>query len=123
MIAPNPPIRDLWRLSPGRPDVDTQVMDERRGPDSGQVTHVRCPTCSAPVLLDPVRMELRATHAILRCTECGGEVPVRTTDIDRLAPQGIWAIASYAEASGREPPEKPKRKGIARLFQRSASSS
>ena len=78
-------------------------MEERRGPHSGQVTHVNCRRCHAPVLLDPDKMERKADHVELRCPHCGAQVPVRFTDIDRARPEGIWSIGCYAEEPGTEP--------------------
>jgi hypothetical protein len=72
-------------------------MEERRGRHSGQVTHVHCRTCDAPVLLDPAKMERKADHAELCCPGCGAAVHVRCTDIDRPRPEGIWSIRAYAE--------------------------
>jgi len=77
-------------------------MEERRGPLSGQVTHVKCRTCEAHVLLDPAKMVLKATHAELRCPKCDALVMVRQTDVDKTL-EGIWSIACYADDAEPEP--------------------
>jgi hypothetical protein len=88
------------------------AMDERRGPYSGQVTHVPCRTCRTPVLLEAAKMTLTATHAELRCPRCDALVRVRRSD-KQMELDGIWTIACYAEewepASDPEPDPAPKR--------------
>jgi hypothetical protein len=57
---------------------------ERRNRGSGQVTHVACRNCSAPVLLDPTRIRAKAARVELRCPACGAPVPVRHDDPARV---------------------------------------
>ena len=94
------------------PQSIENVMDERRGPYTGQVTHVPCRTCRTPVLLEAARMTLTATHAELRCPRCDALVRVRRSDKETEL-DGIWTIACYAEEweplPDPEPAPEPKR--------------
>jgi hypothetical protein len=95
---------------PGTPGISItndrrryEDVEERRGRRSGQVSHVDCRRCHDPVLLDPAKMERKADHVELRCPHCDAVVPIRVTDMDRPAPEGVWAIGCYAEESPSEP--------------------
>jgi hypothetical protein len=104
--------RGSWsRTLTVRPSLPIEeVMDERRGHYSGQVTHVPCRTCSSPVLLEAARMTLTSTHAELRCPKCDAPVRVRRADKEKEL-DGIWTIACYAEEWQPlvEPDPEPKR--------------
>ncbi len=89
---------------------------ERRGSNSGKVTHVRCRVCGALVLLDSTRMHLEDTRATLPCPECEALIPVRRVDAERPPPDGIWAIASYVGGHEPEADQKPKATGLGRVF-------
>ena len=89
---------------------------ERRGSNSGKVTHVRCRTCDAFVLLDSTQMHLEDCRATLPCPECGAVVPVRRLDAERPPPEGIWAIASYAGGHEQDGEPTPKPSGLARVL-------
>ena len=58
---------------------------ERRQRGSGQVTHVACRECCAPVLLDPDQMDVEDDAVTLVCESCGTTVPVRRFDAARDA--------------------------------------
>ena len=94
-------------------------MAERRGTHSGEVTHVTCKTCGARVLLDSRKMTVEVDHAELPCTTCGAALHVRLTDVDRPAPDGIWAISTYTDGGISE----PKPRGLSRLLKRHAKAS
>jgi hypothetical protein len=59
---------------------------ERRRIGTGQVSHVACRSCFAPVPLDPAAMTTSAFGVVLRCQACGRLVPVRRYDPER----GTW---------------------------------
>jgi hypothetical protein len=70
---------------------------ERRGHGTGQVSHVACRSCAAPLLLDPAAMTTSTEGTALRCPACGGTVPVRRSDTERIAPPAGDVVASHPE--------------------------
>ena len=78
-------------------------MEERRGRKSGQVSHVACRDCHAPVRLDPAVMTVTAGGARLRCPACAAAVWVRRWDAQR----GMWADQPPPDATA---PAKPSLK-------------
>jgi hypothetical protein len=56
---------------------------ERRGHGTGQVTHVACRECDAPVRLDAAKMVADADPVTLPCDVCGASVPIRRSDPER----------------------------------------
>jgi len=70
------------------------VSVERRRRGSGQVVHVMCRRCFAPVLLDPERMTVRAERVELRCPVCAASLRVRHTDPIYPALNVIWQLCA-----------------------------
>jgi hypothetical protein len=76
----------LWAMRVALPILTSATGDrtlERRRIGTGQVSHVACRSCSAPVLLDPATMTVSAFGVVLRCAACDAMVPVRRYDPER----------------------------------------
>lgn len=75
------------------PDDDDM---ERRDPER-KTTSLTCLACNECVALDPERMRLTVTHAVVCCPECGAETPARRSDAYRGAVDAVaWGFAIYA---------------------------
>lgn len=78
---------------PFAPDDDDM---ERRDPEQ-KSTSLTCLACNECMPLDPERMRLTVTHAVVCCPACGAETPARRSDAYRGAVDAVaWSFAIYA---------------------------
>lgn len=84
------------------------TSEERRGRGSGQVVHVICRDCFAPVLLDPASMTTNGDRVELRCPGCRATRRVRRTDPIYPALNVIWELCAPG------PPTVPQTRGLFR---------
>jgi hypothetical protein len=83
------------------PDEDDM---ERRDPEQ-KTSSLTCLACNECVPLDPERMRLTVTHAVVCCPVCGAETPARRADAYRGAADAVaWGFAIYA---GQAPEAAP----------------
>jgi hypothetical protein len=69
---------------------------ERRDPEQ-KSTSLTCLACNECMSLDPERMRLTVTHAVVWCPACGAEMPARRSDAYRGAADTVaWGFAIYA---------------------------
>jgi hypothetical protein len=69
---------------------------ERRDPEQ-KSTSLTCLACNECMPLDPERMRLTITHAVVCCRACGAEMPARRSDAYRGAVDTVaWGFAIYA---------------------------
>jgi hypothetical protein len=79
--------------TPVAPDDDPM---ERRDPEH-KTTSLTCLACNECVPLDPERMRLTVSHAVVCCPACGAETPARRADAYRGAVDAVaWGFAVYA---------------------------
>ena len=75
------------------PDDDDM---ERRDPEH-KTTSLTCCACNEWVPLDPERMRLTVSYAVVCCPACGAETPARRADAYRGAVDAVaWGFAVYA---------------------------
>jgi hypothetical protein len=84
------------------------TSEERRGRGSGQVVHVICRSCFAPVLLDPASMTTNGDQVELGCPVCRSTRQVRRTDPIYPALNVIWELCA------EETPTVPRARGMFR---------
>jgi hypothetical protein len=89
---------------------------ERRDPDRPKAAAIACRNCGTEVEINPDRMRLTVTHAVLPCPSCGAEFRARRSDAFRDLDTALgWSF--YAnEEDGPEPDHLRHRNGISRFF-------
>jgi hypothetical protein len=88
--------------------ADTAFEERRRDgrPERGVI---RCRACGGDLRLEPERMRLTWTHAVIACPGCGAEIAARRADAYRGVVDALsWGFAAYAGAADERGAPEPK---------------